>query len=976
MNDFQFIFDDLIPLNYNGLNQKLISELEDIFENTKNIIIDWQIRENAIKKLGRICIGDSGKSEMFIRFFNTEIISNLGIQLADLRSSVMKEACRIVSLCCKELGNSAEPGAAHLLSKTILFKIAGSANRVIADSSSKCILNLVKYVNTPRIINNVCEQKNIKSNFVRIICTQCILYIVSCYKKNLLLNKVVILQDTIKDLLGDPNGDVRATIRKAFITFRKRLPGEGNNIFNNLEKNVQKQIHEDEKTYGHKIIIDENFINKKNFELSPIKKKAKIYSSANKPKSHEIKLKLKEIPFIKKVNYNNLNNNQIDIDNNLNNYVGEEENNTTNNNNNNLSNILNRKGSSDIIDLHNSNNKKKYIYISAQGIKNANIYSNQNTIRIDHKDLLKKLNEKFMNDNNENEKIINKEEKKDNFLPPINQFNPSLNKSQNCKKGSHSVLQRNKITLQNGVNQNNSMAMNNNYTPIIKDNMPNIKIIKNNDSIEKKLIENMNKISNKIDINEKIKIFQFIFNNFKDILNEYKNYTTNTLRLLINIHTDNMNENNTSLIEQILKNIMRLLFYMCQILTNNDIQLIVKLLIQKINLGDNSISNLCYKLLDLIRKKGKIEDIYSGIFDSFEKQDLHINDICYEYLAYLVNRYGIIFESNSYYERLFNLINNCNENSKKIGKLIGALYKNDKDHFIKLYKGESNNNQQKIISIIESNNLKFIQELKQKIEMNKINDVDNFDKSINNKLKKIINESNNNNINKKNINNSNLNNNSINSNTISEEIKINLENGNIKLFISYIENNINYIPSFIMILSNEKHSDYKITKNYLNFIYALISNPKFNKEISKNMKILIEQIINILQSNKNDSVIINSIKEILYILPNKINSDKYFKAISIYLNDKSDIILLQILLGSIKNYIIYDKNKNLERTMTYFIDGVLLLLDYQSSDIRKSAIYCCVEMYNILKDKFNIYYERMSKNTQNIINQLIKKKVG
>ena len=187
---------------------------------------------------------------------------------------------------------------------------------------------------------------------------------------------------------------------------------------------------------------------------------------------------------------------------------------------------------------------------------------------------------------------------------------------------------------------------------------------------------------------------------------------------------------------------------------------------------------------------------------------------------------------------------------------------------------------------------------------------------------------------------------------------------------------MNYIPSFIMILSNEKYSDYKITKNYLNFIYALISNPKFNKEISKNMKKLIEQIINILQSNQNDSVIINSIKEILYILPNKINSDKYFKTISIYLNDKSDIILLQILLGSIKNYIIYDKNKNLERTMTYFIDGVLLLLDYQSSDIRKSAIYCCVEMYNILKDKFNIYYERMSKNTQNIINQLIKKKVG
>ena len=261
--------------------------------------------------------------------------------------------------------------------------------------------------------------------------------------------------------------------------------------------------------------------------------------------------------------------------------------------------------------------------------------------------------------------------------------------------------------------------------------------------------------------------------------------------------------------------------------------------------------------------------------------------------------------------------------------------------------------------------------------MNKINDVDNFDKLINIKIKKIIIESkkNNNNTNNGTINNSNINNNSINNNNFLDEIKINLENGNVKLFISYIENNMNCIQSFIMILSNEKLSDYKFTKNYLNFIYALISKPKFNKEISKNMKILIEQIINILLANRNDSVIYNSIKEILYLLPNKINSDKYFKTISIYLNDQSDIILLQMLLGSIKNYIIYDNNKNLEKNMNYFIDGVLHLLDYQSSDVRKLSIYCCAEMYNLLKEKFNIYLERMSKNIQNIIKQLIKKKV-
>ena len=92
----------------------------------------------------------------------------------------MKGACRITSLYVKELGISIEQGIINLLSQYILFKIAGSDNRVITDSSSKCILNLVKYVNTIKVIINVFEQKSMNSNFVRNICSQCILYILTC----------------------------------------------------------------------------------------------------------------------------------------------------------------------------------------------------------------------------------------------------------------------------------------------------------------------------------------------------------------------------------------------------------------------------------------------------------------------------------------------------------------------------------------------------------------------------------------------------------------------------------------------------------------------------------------------------------------------------------------------------------------------------------------------------------------------------
>ena len=279
MNNFEFDYDDLEPINYTG--KKDVSEdLDEILKNTMNVTIDWKIRENSLKKLGRICIGEQGDSDVFIKYFNNQLSANLGIQMADLRSSLMKEACRITSLCAKTLGILIEQAALYFLSNNVLFKIAGSSNRVISDSSSKCILNLVKYVNSIKIIINVCDQKSMKSNYVRNVCAQCILYIVTCYKRNLISKTQQILLETMKTLLSDANGIVRSTTRK-------RFEDEGDEFFEFLEKNVQKQINEDEKKYGDDIIVDPELGGEINFENNKINKSEIILGNNQKSKSNE-----------------------------------------------------------------------------------------------------------------------------------------------------------------------------------------------------------------------------------------------------------------------------------------------------------------------------------------------------------------------------------------------------------------------------------------------------------------------------------------------------------------------------------------------------------------------------------------------------------------------------------------------------------------------------------------------------------------
>ena len=174
-----------------------------------------------------------------------------------------------------------------------MFKIAGSSNRVIFDSSSKCILNLVKYVSSTKIIFNVCEQKSMKSNYVRNVCAQCILYIMTCYKKNLIVKTQDILLETIKILLSDANGVVRSTTRRAFITYKKRFQDEAEEFFEVLEKNVQKQINEDEKKYGDDIRVDPELGGELNFENNK-NKSGNQYGINTKSKSNEIKYNFKD----------------------------------------------------------------------------------------------------------------------------------------------------------------------------------------------------------------------------------------------------------------------------------------------------------------------------------------------------------------------------------------------------------------------------------------------------------------------------------------------------------------------------------------------------------------------------------------------------------------------------------------------------------------------------------------------------------
>ena len=984
MNNFEFEYDDLTPINYTG--KKNISEdLDEILKNTINVTIDWKIRENALKKLGKICIGEQGDSDVFIKYFNNQLSINLGIQMADLRSSLMKEACRITSLCAKTLGILIEQAALYFLSNNILFKIAGSSNRVISDSSSKCILNLVKYVNSTKIIINVCDQKSMKSNYVRNVCAQCILYIMTCYKKNLISKTQQILLDAIKSLLSDANGIVRSTTRRAFITYRKRFEEEGDEFFECLEKNVQKQINEDEKKYGDDIIADSEFGGEMNFENNKNNKSEIILGNNPKSKSNEIKYNLKSsINLDKSKNKNSSTfNKKLDIYENENLENNEDDTNPslfskhfsdTTEYTDNMQN-----SQSDVYGMNNNINIGGYKLSKSKNIKsfkgkipnNFNIYSNNNNensnnTKLSNKELLKKLNEKYnkninnkksnsidFNAENENsndyDEIKNTESQK--YEKYIKSYNPTK-KNPKEKKSYNNIMHR----LDNG---DFDEIKNNNYISEAQDK----------ESMEYKLTEKIKQLYIYNNVREKLYIFQQIFNSFNDILQNIKNISALTLRQFVDIHIEYIVFDDKALTEQIIKNLMRMVYYMKQIFTSNDIKLIVKILMVKISLGEKTISKLAYGLLDLIRKEWKVEDIYLGIFNLLEEKKINCYDVCYEYLNLLVIYCGDVLKDINYCRKIIELICDSGVNSSNIGKLIEALYKNNRDNFIETIKELSQDNQKKILMFLDnknntSNNNNNINNSQREQNQPNINNNKNTNSNISHtnsgKIKKYIHK-----------------NSSDSSNIpIPDEIKIYVSNENIKGFIDFLENNKSYIPNCLMLLSDEKISNnFKFIKNLLNFIFTIIAlQTNLNKEIIQTMEILISNLIKCYLQYIDNPKIVDIIKELLNILPQRTNSDKYYKIISKYLNLKANENLLETILICLQNNISNEKEQNLESKLPIFIQSVFNMLNHDNNEIRKYAVYCCLEIYKIIGDKFDIYLDLLPKNQQNLINNFIRMK--
>ena len=643
----------------------------------------------------------------------------------------------------------------------------------------------------------------------------------------------------------------------------------------------------------------------------------------------------------------------------------------------------------------------------------------------------------------------------------INQEKNNLNKNDIKKNIGFNIFNRDKERNDKKKLKLDNKIENINYQDLY-DELSNINAVDKNDgeeTSEQKTIVILDKLDNLINQNEKLIIFQYLFNYFNIIVKEVKSFSQSTIKRYIDIHLENLKENDSNLVEQVLKNLMRMIFYLNDIFTNYDIELILKILLFSINdFNNKTLKKLSFDLLEIIKKRCNNEELFQIVYSLLGEYNSNYDE-CYEFMYLLIPSCDKILKNINYFKQVFRLICLTDINSKKVGKIIDILYRNYRNNFNQAFEEESSINKQKILMFMEKLNSLYYIEFKS----THINDNTNITNSLDNTLmsnkptisssiikqnqknnrtiksiednnikyekeslcdknsetnintshynnaktdsnisnSNLLNQSlkNNNNINTINanlkenniisINNSNNNNiiitNKLSDYDIPSEINSAIVNNNLEQYLFYMQKHKSFIPEYILLLSNKKYSEQKYIFTLLNFTKNILNNSDFSIDLNTCINLMLKQLIHIFNSNKNNKKIEELINNIISEMIIYLNSEKCLSLMAKYLKPETDSSILEIIILSLENFVnnyksntssINKEIKSLQNLLDYFVFEIFNLLKHQNSEIRKRALYCCLEIYTVLGKEFEHWLEKLPNAQQNLIRLYMKKRMS
>ncbi|MBA0853509.1 hypothetical protein Goshw_018513 [Gossypium schwendimanii] len=229
---------------------KVYSEKELIreFEKISSTLVpekDWSVRIAAMQRVEGLVFGGAADYPCF-RGLLKQLVGPLSTQLSDRRSSIVKQACHLLSFLSKELLGDFEACAEIFI--PVLFKLVVITVLVIAESADNCIKTMLRNCKVARVLPRIADcAKSDRNAVLRARCCEYALLILEHWPDAPEIQRSADLyEDLIRCCVADAMSEVRSTARMCYRMFTKTWPDRSRRLFSSFDPAIQRIINEED----------------------------------------------------------------------------------------------------------------------------------------------------------------------------------------------------------------------------------------------------------------------------------------------------------------------------------------------------------------------------------------------------------------------------------------------------------------------------------------------------------------------------------------------------------------------------------------------------------------------------------------------------------------------------------------------------------------------------------------------------------
>eukprot|EP00939_MAST-03C_sp_MAST-3C-sp1_P001449 g1449.t1 len=227
---------------------RLSDKVEGICRNIEANENSWSVRLNELVTLQKLISSTKRNPHVWTIQILQRLSKPLASQIQDLRSSIVREACKTIQIFSKCLEDTFRPLAKTVL--PILMEVLGCGNKVISSYVNDCCTTLIENTHVKSAFSLMSELvRTSRSKLLRERSIEYMIVMLETWPFQDMQRHDHHVASALKTGLADASSETRAAARKCFHAFAEHFPERADSLVRYVDSRTQRLLLEENQQY-------------------------------------------------------------------------------------------------------------------------------------------------------------------------------------------------------------------------------------------------------------------------------------------------------------------------------------------------------------------------------------------------------------------------------------------------------------------------------------------------------------------------------------------------------------------------------------------------------------------------------------------------------------------------------------------------------------------------------------------------------